>query len=257
MTGFIQYLDETCNYNPNPFLVTPNKNDLSKEKVCYTPELGEVAHLSPKSLKQPEARVKFPDSEVPRYHNKLFKNPEGLKERCVFERLTDHRFFTGSHRERFDENGRGRGLAGRENLYFFDGNTESYSRVHEVYSSVLPRQRRPMVPPNTLGVKKFGVQIEPPKLVWLYRNGDKHHDGVSFYIRPYIRTMKTLLIEIGKELTLIAGPVRKIYDQNLRPVTQLDDFVDGAKYLCTSGEPPASPEKLEKFMSEWVIQKLF
>eukprot|EP00375_Theileria_parva_P001233 XP_763904.1 hypothetical protein [Theileria parva strain Muguga] len=236
MTGFIHYLDENCNYNPNPFLVSARGDDSSREKVCFTPELGEVAHLSPKTVKQPVTGANLRNSDVPRYHNKLFKNPEGLKERSVFERLTDHRFFTGSHRERFDESGRGRGLAGRENLFLFDGSTESYSRVHEVYSSVLPRQKGPVIPPNTLGVRKFGVQIQPPKLVWLYRNGDKHHDGVSFYIRPYIRTMKTLLIEIGKELTLIAGPVRKIYDQNLRPVTDLEHFVDGAKYLCTSGE---------------------
>ncbi|UKK02560.1 tubulin polymerization-promoting protein [Theileria orientalis] len=177
------------------------------------------------------------------------------KRRDVFERLTDHRFYTGIHRERFDENGRGRGMAGRENLYLFDGNTESFSRVHEVYSSVLPRVRPPVV--TKAPIRKFGLQVPTPKLMWLYRNGDKHHDGKPFYLRPFIKSMQVLHVEIGKELTLIAGPVRKIYDQNLRHVTRLEDIVDGAKYLCTSGESPAPADKLEKFMSEWVIQKMF
>jgi len=32
----------------------------------------------------------------------------------VFERLTDTRGYTGTHKERFDENGNGLGLAGRD-----------------------------------------------------------------------------------------------------------------------------------------------
>jgi hypothetical protein len=34
----------------------------------------------------------------------------------VFERLTDVRGFTGAHRHRFTEDGRGRGLAGRDRI---------------------------------------------------------------------------------------------------------------------------------------------
>ncbi|BAM42262.1 tubulin polymerization-promoting protein [Theileria orientalis strain Shintoku] len=118
------------------------------------------------------------------------------KRRDVFERLTDHRFYTGIHRERFDENGRGRGMAGRENLYLFDGSTESFSRVHEVYSSALPRARPPVS--SRVPVRKFGLQVSAPKLMWLYRNGDKHHDGLPFYLRPFIKSMQVLHVEIGK-----------------------------------------------------------
>lgn len=50
-------------------------------------------------------------------------------------------FEKGAHRERFDEFGNGRGLAGREYLYAHDGMTESPSRNHEVYSSVVRRRK--------------------------------------------------------------------------------------------------------------------
>ncbi|EDO06279.1 Doublecortin family protein [Babesia bovis T2Bo] len=177
------------------------------------------------------------------------------KPRDVFERLTDYRFFTGSHRERFDENGYGRGLAGREDVYIFDGNTESVSRPHEVYSTVLRGPPKTVVPRGVLGLQKFGVQIATPKLMWLYRNGDKYHDGIAFYVRPFIKNMDILYQHISRDLELIAGPVRRIYDQNLHLITSLDEIVDGAKYLCTSGEPPAPAHRLQKFMDEWVIQK--
>ncbi|EPR63093.1 doublecortin [Toxoplasma gondii TgCatPRC2] len=173
----------------------------------------------------------------------------------VFERLTDTAYYTGSHRERFDEFGNGRGIAGREYLYAYDGLTESPSRCHEVYSSVIKRPRKPVVTPGTLGIQRFGVQIPAPRLMWLYRNGDKHDDGTPFFVRPYIKSMESLYQQITKEITPIAGPVRRIFDQNFRVITDLDDIVDGAKYLCTSGEPPAAYDRLEKFLSEWVIQK--
>ncbi|OUM56847.1 hypothetical protein PIROE2DRAFT_18372, partial [Piromyces sp. E2] len=57
----------------------------------------------------------------------------------VTERLTDPSKYTGSHKERFDANGKGRGLAGRENLCINDGNTSSHSRNHTIENSVEPR----------------------------------------------------------------------------------------------------------------------
>lgn len=47
----------------------------------------------------------------------------------------------GAHRERFDEFGNGRGLAGREYVYVNDGMTESPSRCHEVFSSAIRRRK--------------------------------------------------------------------------------------------------------------------
>ncbi|KAF8822549.1 hypothetical protein IE077_003509 [Cardiosporidium cionae] len=177
------------------------------------------------------------------------------RERTVFERLTDTAYFTGAHKERFDEYGNGRGLAGREYLFVHDGLTESSSRTHEVYSSVIKTPKKSVVTPGTLGVQKFGVQIAAPKLMWLFRNGDKHHDGVPFFLRAHIQTLNALYYEISKKITPINGSIRKLYDQSLKPISRLAEIVDGAKYLCSSGEPPAPLAKMEKFLNPWVIQK--
>eukprot|EP00919_Chromeraceae_sp_WS-2016_P072459 GHVR01171350.1.p1 GENE.GHVR01171350.1~~GHVR01171350.1.p1 ORF type:complete len:122 (-),score=15.93 GHVR01171350.1:42-407(-) len=86
----------------------------------------------------------------------------------VFDRLTNTAAYTGIHKQRFDDSGIGRGVAGRDNLILYDGSTESAKRCHEVYSSVLPdRVRKPLV--LNLGKYKFGTQSSTAKLIWLFR----------------------------------------------------------------------------------------
>eukprot|EP01071_Lankesteria_metandrocarpae_P004228 Lankesteria_metandrocarpae@DN3444_c0_g1_i1.p3 len=133
--------------------------------------------------------------------------------------------------------------------------TESATRSHEVYSTVVRKPRKCVVPLGTLGVQKFGVQAVPPRLVWIYPNNDRHHSGCSFYVKKHFQSLDKVYIECSNALNLPTGPVRRLYDQNLRPVKRLAGLVDGAKYLCTSGEPPASLRRLEKFLSSWVVQK--
>lgn len=176
-----------------------------------------------------------------------------LPRQSVFERLTNPQYFTGAHRERFDEFGNGRGLAGREYVYVNDGLTESPSRCHEVFSTVVKKPRSPVVEPNSLGIQKFGVQQITPKLLWLYRNGDKHDKGEAFFVRSHVKTLQHLYRDATKVIKPIAGPVRKLYDQELRPIRHLEELIDGAKYLCTSGEGPAPLDRLEKFLSGWVV----
>lgn len=197
----------------------------------------------------------FPEASVLKAQRLAVRQP--ARHRNVFDRLTDSQYYTGTHRERFDELGNGRGIAGRESVYTVDGFTESPSRSHEVYSSVIKKPRKPVVTPGTLGIQRFGVQIATPRLMWLYRNGDKHDDGTPFFVRSFIKSMEGLYQQISKKITPIAGPVRRIFDQNFRLITNLEDIVDGAKYLCTSGEPPAPYDRLEKFLSEWVVQKAY
>ena len=43
-------------------------------------------------------------------------------------RLTDPRLYTGSHRERFDEEGRGRGLEGREYIVDDSGYVQGFKK---------------------------------------------------------------------------------------------------------------------------------
>lgn len=60
----------------------------------------------------------------------------------VTERLTDPKNYTGTHKERFDDEGRGRGMAGRKDLVEFDGNTTSTHRDHRPFGSDLDLRER-------------------------------------------------------------------------------------------------------------------
>lgn len=42
------------------------------------------------------------------------------------DRLTDSSKYTGSHKERFDEEGKGRGVAGRKEVYDHSGYVQGY-----------------------------------------------------------------------------------------------------------------------------------
>uniref|UniRef100_A0AC35TLE6 DNA-binding protein n=1 Tax=Rhabditophanes sp. KR3021 TaxID=114890 RepID=A0AC35TLE6_9BILA len=44
----------------------------------------------------------------------------------VYNRLTDHTKYTGAHKERFTDDGKGKGKAGREDIVEKDGYTASY-----------------------------------------------------------------------------------------------------------------------------------
>lgn len=92
---------------------------------------------------------------------------------------------------------------------------------------------------------------EPSRCIWVYRNGDKNHDGCPVYIKSVIKTLPQLLKECTKHAAPFTGCVLKLYDQNLQQVHDLDDFVDGAKYLCCGGESP-DLNRLEKFLSPYI-----
>ncbi|CRG97956.1 apicortin, putative [Plasmodium gallinaceum] len=188
-------------------------------------------------------------------HTNLLDIKTNRKYKNVFDRLTDTNFYTGIHKERFDELGNGRGKAGTTDIYIHDGWTQAKTRNHEIYSSDIKKSKKnPVVTPGTLGIQKYGIQIASPKNIWIFRNGDKHHNGILFLVKPHINNLKTLFFEITKVLSPTIGPIRKIYDQNFRLVRSVEHLVEGAKYLCTSGDPPAPIDRLQLFLSKWVIQ---
>jgi hypothetical protein len=39
------------------------------------------------------------------------------------------------------------------------------------------------------------------------------------------------------KVKLVTGPVRQVFTVNGKPVTSLEDFKDGGKYICCSAEP--------------------
>ncbi|SBT72591.1 apicortin, putative [Plasmodium ovale] len=182
------------------------------------------------------------------------KKTQGGCYKDVFARLTDTKFYTGVHKERFAEMQKCSGKVTTADHYADGKVVIRMSRRGEVHSQTLTGKRhiRAVVTPGLLGIQKYGIQIALPKNIWLYRNGDKYHNGLLFLVKPYVTNWKWLLTEITNVLVPIIGPVRNVYDQNFKRVKSVEELRDGAKYLCTSGDPPAVIDKLERFLSRWV-----
>ncbi|KAK6590397.1 hypothetical protein RS030_162438 [Cryptosporidium xiaoi] len=205
-----------------------------------------------KSLKEQELRVNVEEQKLKPINKSNTMSGESKK--SVFDRLLDHRLYTGIHKYRFDKDGNGLGKAGREYIYNEDGYTESNKRRHEVVISPIRKHSYTNLGPID--------SLQKAKVIWLYKNGDKYDNGTIYYIKPYIRTMPQLFNEINRVSLhciftlinlLLGGPVRLLFDQGFKPINNVNEIMDGAKYLCTSGEQPTSLDKLEKFLSYWIV----
>ncbi|VTZ69803.1 apicortin, putative [Plasmodium chabaudi chabaudi] len=203
-------------------------------------------------------------------NNRLCEKKTTKQYTSVFDRLTDQTFYTGTHKKKFEALVK-RKLNEQDMDNCLSKNLEIHKNIKNEniisqYSSPIginqfekgkkkkKKEKNLVVTPGILGIQKYGIQIARPKSIWLYRNGDKHHNGLLFFIKPHINNLKLLLFEITKVLDPIIGPIRKMYDQNFKLIKNIQQLADGAKYLCTSGDPPASIDNLGKFMSKWVIQ---
>lgn len=102
---------------------------------------------------------------------------------------------------------------------------------------------------------RHGIQSLTPKLIWVYRNGDAHHEGERVFIKAHIRSLPQLC----RELTSVVRPfgacaVKELYDQRLRKVSRLDELVDNGKYLaCEGAGPTRKRTRIAKFLSEYVV----
>ncbi|KAL3899181.1 MAG: hypothetical protein SGCHY_002224 [Lobulomycetales sp.] len=75
------------------------------------------------------------------------------------------------------------------------------------------------------------------KRVRLFRNGDIYTPAKKLVVSPRIfRNYEQFLHSASKELKLLNGAVRKVYDITGKPVQSLDDIKDGAAYVATGGE---------------------
>eukprot|EP00002_Diphylleia_rotans_P016840 TRINITY_DN3270_c0_g1_i2.p1 TRINITY_DN3270_c0_g1~~TRINITY_DN3270_c0_g1_i2.p1 ORF type:complete len:175 (-),score=29.27 TRINITY_DN3270_c0_g1_i2:173-697(-) len=162
----------------------------------------------------------------------------------IFDRLSDPSSFTGTHKERFDTDGRGRGLAGRMDVVQYSGSTCSSTRDPHIYSTARPERRKPVVT-VPLGKVKFGVQVTKPPIILVFRNGDKHHEGEYMAIKAHYKNIQQVMDDMTKTVKLYTGAVKKIYAQDrVTVVRSVEDFEDGGKYLCCGGEAPASYDHL-------------
>uniref|UniRef100_A0A0G4FUC5 Doublecortin domain-containing protein n=1 Tax=Chromera velia CCMP2878 TaxID=1169474 RepID=A0A0G4FUC5_9ALVE len=158
---------------------------------------------------------------------------------AFLERMTDASQYTGAHKARFDADGNGRGLAGRENVVYYDGSTESATRSHAVENTVQKKGNRKAVVTGPLGCQKFGTQADTPISFTIYKNGDKFHKGHKILLKKHYRNMQQLIDECNKHAQPLTGPIRRLYRTDLRTwVKELHEFEDGAKYLCVAGEHP-------------------
>ncbi|GAB66890.1 hypothetical protein PCYB_102400 [Plasmodium cynomolgi strain B] len=189
----------------------------------------------------------------------------------VFDRLTDENFYTGMYKQKFDtlrSRAASKGTCSNVNLNHLltQGGDSTEQRPPPIWGKEQEQQQEKcrtckmcrtsktcVVTAGTLGVQKYGIQIAPPKNIWLFRNGDEHHNGLLFLVKPHTRNWKSLLSEITKVLDPTIGPVRTIYNANFRQVHRVEELNDGEKYLCTSGEPPARVDRLTRFLSRWVM----
>lgn len=157
----------------------------------------------------------------------------------IVSRLTDTKLYTGAHKARFDDEGKGRGLAGRVNIVEFKGNTNTAV----VEKTAVDKSKKPVVS-VTLGKEKFGTQAAKAPVVLLFRNGDKHHKGETYTVKQ-VKTLEQLYDKASNLVKLPTGAVRKIYKAPGKiSVKAVEDLVDGGKYLCCGGEKPAPPDQL-------------
>eukprot|EP00386_Alphamonas_edax_P000905 GDKI01002741.1.p1 GENE.GDKI01002741.1~~GDKI01002741.1.p1 ORF type:complete len:232 (+),score=64.12 GDKI01002741.1:91-786(+) len=175
----------------------------------------------------------------------------------VFEKLTDTSQYTGSHRHRFDESGRGLGIAGREDVCVHDGHTESTSRRHHVDT---PWTTATQSKPNKksvinsavvrvgAGKQRFGVQVEKPPMIVCFANGSRYHKGHRVAVKGIYRSIEQFVVKsnLNRFAQPATGPIRRFWDVTCENyVERLEDFVDGAKYLCCGGEHPLdNPDKI-------------
>lgn len=67
----------------------------------------------------------YPDIGLP------FTSDEPVSKAAVISKLTDHQLYTGTHRHRFDRDGKGRGLAGRDYVAKGEGSMQGRRGAHQ------------------------------------------------------------------------------------------------------------------------------
>ena len=117
----------------------------------------------------------------------------------------------------------------------YTGSTSSSTRDFAVDKDG-PKEKKTVVK-GQLGKQKFGVQATKPRVIQVFRNGDKHHKGEQVTIKATFRTYQQLIDEFTKVVRLTTGPVKKVVKADCKTLVKtLDDFEDGGKYLCCGAE---------------------
>mmetsp|Transcript_55622 Transcript_55622/g.77120 ORF Transcript_55622/g.77120 Transcript_55622/m.77120 type:complete len:305 (-) Transcript_55622:96-1010(-) len=143
----------------------------------------------------------------------------------VVSRLTDPSKYTGSHAERFNADGTGRGKAGREDLIDYDGSTNATQR-----KTITSQGRGSRVVVKKWDGKKFGTQADMPRRIKVFAFGNYNDEGTVVVLNHSVKNIKQVLARVPN---LPTGRPKKIIQQDLRTkVKDLDGFKDGGQYLA-------------------------
>ncbi|KAH9498372.1 Tubulin polymerization-promoting protein member 3 [Bulinus truncatus] len=141
--GMNKMLKETCGdavAKASEAQVFPKYCDKKTKKLHVDIFLGdfltELAATVIQNKKKLAKRPDLTDSEVlalatelkEKIATKADAKPKEVKVDAVTARLTDTKGYTGSHKERFDESGKGKGIAGRKNLVDDSGYVSGYKK---------------------------------------------------------------------------------------------------------------------------------
>ncbi|KAJ3294414.1 hypothetical protein HK104_003589 [Borealophlyctis nickersoniae] len=150
------------------------------------------------------------------------------KAASVTERLTDPAGYTGTHKQRFDEEGHGRGLIGRHDVVRFDGSTNSAHRDHTVRSD---DELHPKIEhSNPLQKSSSQASLEKAKRIKLYEYAEKFHQGEDIVLNKSYPSIDSLKEHAA--WLIPSGKPKVILDSSLHEVRSIDDMDDGAKYLA-------------------------
>eukprot|EP00297_Palpitomonas_bilix_P000458 CAMPEP_0113900730 /NCGR_PEP_ID=MMETSP0780_2-20120614/20847_1 /TAXON_ID=652834 /ORGANISM="Palpitomonas bilix" /LENGTH=884 /DNA_ID=CAMNT_0000893237 /DNA_START=478 /DNA_END=3132 /DNA_ORIENTATION=- /assembly_acc=CAM_ASM_000599 len=92
-------------------------------------------------------------------------------------------------------------------------------------------------PKGGSAIKKYGVQVEKAKVLYVYRNGDYRSCGIRFALNKRMYpTMDKLLRKLSTEVGLPTGPVKKLCRLDGRVVLNIEDFKDGEDLVACAAE---------------------
>jgi hypothetical protein len=86
-------------------------------------------------------------------------------------------------------------------------------------------------------MEQFGTQTAKGKVVWVFRNGDKHDKGTRFVIhKTKFKNISQVHNEMNTKVGIYTGSVRKVYRPDGSLVQALEDFEDNHEYICSGAE---------------------
>jgi len=168
----------------------------------------------------------------------------------IFSRLTDPTLYTGAHKQRFDESGKGRGKSGRVD----DSHVNDLSQLTRANLRMSGKVEKTKI--DLSNVQKFGTQASKAKFITVFANGDPNSPAHKILLGKGINSWDKLLLELTKTVRLATGPCKKLYcvvkgtdGNDHTKIVSVDSLEEGHLYLACGAEDISKdkyPKELEK-----------